>query len=118
MGSEAMKGMVVTQCGCEKGCDFKLPTSTLPLRTTSIPSAAISNPKELLKAVMNEFYGAFSEKNGCWLTKDNDDTDCMKPYKMDIVGSDNNRRLFIIIAGQKSWMTMERLKTTMPQAES
>ena len=74
---------------------------TKVLRTTSIPSNAISNPKELLKAVMNEFYGTFSEKNGCWLTKRNDDTDCMKPYKMDIVGSDNNRRLFIVTAGQK-----------------
>jgi hypothetical protein len=25
MGSKAMKDMVVTECGCEKGCNFELP---------------------------------------------------------------------------------------------
>ncbi len=77
-------------------------SSSKVLRTTSIPSTAISEPKEeLLKAVMREFYGAFSQTKGCWITKRNDETDCMKPYKLDIVGSDNNRRLFIVIAGQR-----------------
>ena len=82
-------------------------TSPKVLRTTSIPSTAISKPKELLKAVMNEFYGTFSQSNGCWITKSAEITKsanktyCMKPYKLDTVGSDNNQRLFIVIAGQK-----------------
>jgi hypothetical protein len=74
--------------------------ATTILRTVSIPSTAISNQNEFLKAVMKEFYGTFSQRGGCWTTKRADVTYCMKPYKMDIVGFDNNRRLFIVIAGQ------------------
>ena len=75
--------------------------SNTSLPRTSIPSAAVSNPKELLKAVMNEFYGTFSQTNGCWITKRDNKTYCMKPYKINSAGSDKNRRLFIVVAGQK-----------------
>jgi hypothetical protein len=53
------------------------------LRTTSIPSSVISNPQELLNAVMKEFYGTFDQTKKCWITKRNDQTYCMKPYKVD-----------------------------------
>lgn len=84
----------------ENGAGQVVPSPKV-LRTTSIPSTAISDPEGLLKAVMREFYGTFSQTKVCWITKRADETDCMKPYKMDIIGADNNRRLFIVIAGQK-----------------
>jgi hypothetical protein len=37
------------------------------LRTTSIPSSVISNPQELLNAVMKEFYGTFDQTKKCWI---------------------------------------------------
>jgi hypothetical protein len=70
------------------------------LRTTSISSALVADPKELLKAVMNEFYGTYNKISECWITKSPDKTYCMKPYKVDTVVSGPNRILFIVIAGQ------------------
>jgi hypothetical protein len=83
-----------------------LPIAELPaarakaLRTTSISSTLIADPKILLKAVMNEFYGTYNKTSECWITKGLDKTYCMKPYKVDTVVSGPDRILFIVIAGQ------------------
>ena len=71
------------------------------LGTTSISSAAASDQRNLFTAVMNEFYGTFSQTNSCWITKRLEVTYCMKPHKVDAIGSNKDRRLFIVVAGQK-----------------
>jgi hypothetical protein len=55
---------------------------------------------ELMHTVMNKFYGTFNQKSACWISRRADTTYCMKPYKLDEVGSDKNHRFFVVVAGQ------------------
>ena len=77
-----------------------LGASANALVSTSIPSAVISNQKDLLTAVMNEFYGTFNQTSNCWITRRPNATYCMNPYKVDSIGAAGARKLFIAIAGK------------------
>ena len=72
-----------------------------PLRTTSIPARLADDEKELMRAVMNEFYGSLDGRKACWISKHEDATYCMKPTKLDIVSSADRKMLFIVAGGQQ-----------------
>jgi hypothetical protein len=76
-------------------------TPSVTLNPTTIPSSLVNSEKQLLRRVMDEFYGYYDNGAKCWISKRADERYCMKPIKLEIVTSKKGRQLFIAIGGQK-----------------
>jgi len=63
--------------------------------------AIANDKKELMQRVMAEFYGSYSKEHSCWIRKHDGTNYCMNPTHLDIVGSDENRKIFIAVGGSK-----------------
>lgn len=66
---------------------------------TSIPASATQSPKAFWSAVMQEFYGAYSKRQKCWLGTVEGKTVCMRPHRLDTVVEAGATRYYVVTGG-------------------